>query len=163
MGEKRNALLALLLSCGCDLTARMSPCHGGRPGAIPGSRTNFIIGCASARSRVPKTQLTRGSTEAACQRQNPRTEIRRPKQARSSKPKKILRPCFGIMVSDFIWPSPRVGLSCVVLFSDFGFRTFAWGRGRQAMHLPCKQAYVGALPTGSTILTAGRIRFRRAS
>src|ERR1044071_7969924 len=26
-----------------------------------------------------------------------------------------------------------------------------WGRGRQAMHLPCKQAYVGALPTGSTI------------
>src|SRR5439155_9340137 len=27
-----------------------------------------------------------------------------------------------------------------------------WGRGRQAMHLPCKQAYVGALPTDSTIL-----------
>ena len=26
------------------------------------------------------------------------------------------------------------------------------GRGRQAMHLPCKQAYVGALPTDSTIL-----------
>src|SRR2546422_11467183 len=26
-----------------------------------------------------------------------------------------------------------------------------WGRGRQAMHLPCKQAYVGALPTDSTI------------
>src|SRR5205814_5050693 len=25
-----------------------------------------------------------------------------------------------------------------------------WGRGRQAMHLPCKQAYVGALPTDST-------------
>ena len=28
---------------------------------------------------------------------------------------------------------------------------FFRGRGRQAMHLPCKQAYVGALPTGSTI------------
>src|SRR5262245_5906701 len=26
----------------------------------------------------------------------------------------------------------------------------SWGRGRQAMHLPCKQAYVGALPTDST-------------
>src|SRR6266567_925267 len=26
-----------------------------------------------------------------------------------------------------------------------------WGRGRQAMHLPCKQGYVGALPTDSTI------------
>jgi hypothetical protein len=25
------------------------------------------------------------------------------------------------------------------------------GRGRQAMHLPCKQAHVGALPTGSTL------------
>ena len=25
------------------------------------------------------------------------------------------------------------------------------GRGRQAMHLPCKQAHVGALPTDSTI------------
>ena len=30
--------------------------------------------------------------------------------------------------------------------------SFKWGRGRQAMHLPCKQAYVGALPTDSTIL-----------
>src|SRR5688572_20525937 len=28
---------------------------------------------------------------------------------------------------------------------------FIWGRGRQAMHLPCKQAYVGALPTDSAI------------
>ena len=27
---------------------------------------------------------------------------------------------------------------------------FIWGRGRQAMHLPCKQADVGALPTDST-------------
>ena len=27
-----------------------------------------------------------------------------------------------------------------------------WGRGRQAMHLPCKQADVGALPTDSTSL-----------
>jgi hypothetical protein len=25
------------------------------------------------------------------------------------------------------------------------------GRGRQAMHLPCKQGYVGAIPTDSTI------------
>jgi len=30
-----------------------------------------------------------------------------------------------------------------------------WGRGRQAMHLPCKQVDVGALPTDSTIFTAG--------
>ena len=32
---------------------------------------------------------------------------------------------------------------------------FSWGRGRQAMHLPCKQVYVGALPTDSTISHRG--------
>ena len=30
---------------------------------------------------------------------------------------------------------------------------YIWGRGRQAMHLPCKQVDVGALPTDSTILS----------
>ena len=55
----------------------MPPRHGGPadghpPGAIPGNRTNpFAIcdstGCASARGRVSKTQLTPGGTEAACQ------------------------------------------------------------------------------------------------
>lgn len=34
------------------------------------------------------------------------------------------------------------------------------GRGRQAMHLPCKQAHAGALPADSTNFTAGRMRFR---
>jgi len=28
---------------------------------------------------------------------------------------------------------------------------FFWGRGRQAMHLPCKQIDAGALPADSTI------------
>ena len=51
--------------------------------------------------RVSKTQLARGSTEAACQIAN---------------------------------------------------RTYVWGRGRQAMHLLCKQVDVGALPTDSTSL-----------
>ena len=32
---------------------------------------------------------------------------------------------------------------------------FSWGRGRQAMHLPCKQVDVGALPTDSTISLRG--------
>src|SRR6266568_8052785 len=36
-----------------------------------------------------------------------------------------------------------------------------WGRGRQAMHLPCKQAYVGALPTDSTSLRPLRCGGRR--
>src|ERR1017187_8849483 len=30
-----------------------------------------------------------------------------------------------------------------------------WGRGRQAMHLPCKQADAGALPAGSTNFNCG--------
>src|SRR5437764_8198727 len=34
---------------------------------------------------------------------------------------------------------------------------FIWGRGRQAMHLPCKQAYVGALPTDSTNFNCGKL------
>jgi hypothetical protein len=32
---------------------------------------------------------------------------------------------------------------------------FSWGRGRQAMHLPCKQGYAGALPADSTNFIAG--------
>ena len=32
---------------------------------------------------------------------------------------------------------------------------FSWGRGRQAMHLPCKQADAGALPADSTIFNCG--------
>lgn len=33
---------------------------------------------------------------------------------------------------------------------------FQWGRGRQAMHLSCKQAHAGALPADSTrFLQAG--------
>ena len=32
---------------------------------------------------------------------------------------------------------------------------FSWGRGRQAMHLPCKQGYAGALPADSTNFNCG--------
>ena len=35
--------------------------------------------------------------------------------------------------------------------SHFSLLTWERGRGRQGMHLPCKQAHVGALPTDSTI------------
>src|SRR5207247_626660 len=37
--------------------------------------------------------------------------------------------------------------------SDFGF--LHRGRGRQVMHLPCKQAHAGALPADSTIFNCG--------
>ena len=64
-------LPALLISR-LRFSSKMSSCQVGacaRPpsGAIPGSRTNLLTGCASARGRVSKTQLTPGSTEAACQ------------------------------------------------------------------------------------------------
>ena len=32
---------------------------------------------------------------------------------------------------------------------------FQWGRGRQVMHLPCKQAHTGAVPVDSTISLRG--------
>jgi hypothetical protein len=38
---------------------------------------------------------------------------------------------------------------------------FQWGRGRQGMHLPCKQAHAGALPADSTISLRGtRLKHR---
>jgi len=67
-------------------------------------------GCASARGRVSKTQLTPGGTEAACQ-----------------------------FITHYV--------SRITHHSR--------GRGRQGMHLPCKQAHVGALPTDSTNLVDG--------
>src|SRR6266851_705747 len=43
--------------------------------------------------------------------------------------------------------------------SDFGLRIsdFTRGRGRQAMHLLCKQVDVGALPTDSTNFNCGKL------
>ena len=93
---------------GCDLTARIPPRHGGSPGAIPGSRTNFLQAARQHAAESPKLSLLR-----AARRQ------------------------------------PAI---------------FFWGRGRQAMHLPCKQAYVGALPTDSTISLRGtRLMHRERS
>ena len=38
---------------------------------------------------------------------------------------------------------------------------FQWGRGRQVMHLPCKQAYMGAVPIDSTNLRSVELRLGR--
>ena len=70
-GHKPTQLPALLISR-LWFNSRMPPArevlaHRHHPGAIPGSRTNLLTGCASARCRVSKTQLTPGGTEAACQ------------------------------------------------------------------------------------------------
>src|SRR5437016_4879648 len=54
-GHKPTQLPALLISRLC-LTAECLP-PGGNPGAIPGDRTTFFAGCASARGRVSKTQI----------------------------------------------------------------------------------------------------------
>ena|SRR6266516_1467166 len=69
-GHKPTQLPALLISRWW-FNSRMPPArevlaHRHHPGAIPGSRTNLLTGCASARCRVSKTQLTPGGTEAAC-------------------------------------------------------------------------------------------------
>ena len=59
-GHKPTQLPAHLISRLC-LAAECLPAsevlaHGHHPGAIPGSRTNLLTGCASARGRVSKTQ-----------------------------------------------------------------------------------------------------------
>ena len=38
---------------------------------------------------------------------------------------------------------------------------FSWGRGRQVMHLPCKQAHMGAVPIDSTNLRSVELRLGR--
>src|SRR5437016_2355652 len=54
----------------------------------------FSKGCASARGRVPKTQLTRGGTEAACQFSNPNSKGRKKLEGRIPKNNHLAR--FGI-------------------------------------------------------------------
>ena len=45
--------------------------------------------------------------------------------------------------------------------SQIANQKFPRGRGRQAMHLPCKQAYMGAVPIDSTISLRGtRLKHR---
>ena len=99
----------------------MPSCQGGRPGAIPGSRTNFS-GCTFV-SHFSAFRIPIG---------------RAPARAAES-PKLSL-------------PGAAPGR-----LANFHFR----GRGRQAMHLPCKQAHAGALPADSTISLRGtRLKHR---
>ncbi len=52
---------------GCDLTAEWLPATEHVRVRLPATAPIFFTGCASARGRVSKTQLTPGGTEAACQ------------------------------------------------------------------------------------------------
>src|SRR5438445_3668983 len=147
----------------------MSPRQGECPGATPGSRTIVQIRKPNAArisayyGRISNVRLDLGfphrlrvSTRQSLQNSaysgqhqgsppasSPKLENRRPEKSRPPKAEKIRSRSFGFMVSDFLRPSV------------FGLRTFTWGRGRQVMHLPCKQAHVGALPTDSTISLRG--------
>src|SRR5439155_15778735 len=94
-----RSLLALLISR-LSFNGRMSSCQGDGPGAIPGSRTNFLQAARQHGAESPKLSSLR--------------------TARSSLP-------------------------------------IFMGRGRQVMHLPCKQVDVGALPTDSTIFDCGEL------
>jgi hypothetical protein len=59
--------------------------------------------------------------------------------------------CSRVSKTQFAWGSTRAACQ---------FLTY-WGRGRQAMHLPCKQVYMGALPIDSTSLRPQRVSGRR--
>ena len=105
----------------------MSPRHGGCPGATPGSRTiPFVI--SDFRFMSPPGNRLRVSTRQSLQ--NSADSGRH----RGSLP--IL--CQG---------------SHPIRTSGFGL--LHWGRGRQVMHLPCKQGHAGALPADSTNFNCG--------
>src|SRR5882762_665845 len=99
MGREREAPGPLISRLWFN--SRMSSCQVDGPGAIPGSRTNFLQAARQHAAESPKLSLLR-----VARRQ------------------------------------PAI---------------FIWGRGRQAMHLPCKQADVGALPTDSTNFNCGKL------
>ena len=109
---------------GCDLTAECLP-------AAEEVRVRFPAAAPiPSRLRVSTQQSLQISAHSGQHRgslplQNPKSEGRSPKEI----------PTRSFEVS-----------------SDFGLRhsDFHRGRGRQAMHLPCKQANMGALPTDST-------------
>ena len=58
-------------------------------------------------------------------------------------------PCSRVSKTQLAWGSTRA--AC-----QFPF----WGRGRQVMHLPCKQAHAGALPADSTNFNCGENEIR---
>ena len=66
MGRVRNDAPGPLNFRGCDLTAEWLPATEHVRVQFPATAAAFFTGCASARGRVSKTQLTPGGTEAAC-------------------------------------------------------------------------------------------------
>src|SRR5207244_9606013 len=63
-GHKPTQLPALLISRLCLAAECLPP--GRKSGRNSRQPHQILTGCASARGRVPKTQLTPGGTEAAC-------------------------------------------------------------------------------------------------
>ena len=123
-------LPALLLSCGCDLTAECLPAKEDvrvqPPAAAP-----FEFGVQSAECGVNLSRAASGNSALRIRKS------RAPARAAES-PKLSL-------------PGAAPGR----------LANFQWGRGRQVMHLPCKQAHMGAVPIDSTISPRGtRLKYR---
>ena len=101
-----------------------------------------------------------------------KSDARRPKSERSpnieARIKTLLQSVFGF--SSFALgfsTKPRTSLCSRVSKTQPAWGStraacqFSWGRGRQVMHLPCKQAHMGAVPIDSTISPRGtRLKHR---
>lgn len=118
---------------GCDLTARIPPRHGGCPGATPGNRT--ILRSEPTLRWVRAKDVLRSLGEGGRNRASG-SELRMagqfPQAARQ-------------LAQQSLQNSARSG-------QHRGGLPFSRGRGRQVMHLPCKQVDEGAIPSDSTIL-----------
>ena len=134
-----RSLPALLISR-LWFNSRMSSCQVDGPGAIPGSRTSLRPQRRSGRWAVAPNRSAGGLDRNALHRASAR-------QANSSQ-----------AARQHAAESPKLSLLRAARRQP---AIFIWGRGRQAMHLPCKQAYVGALPIDSTSLRLRRRSGRR--
>ncbi len=129
---------------GCDLTAECLPAtevlaHRHRPGAIPGNRTSLRPLLVSGQ-RLPR-----------------RSAMREGGLMRSFKRVTAWQASLSQAERQHAAESPKLSLLRAARRQPAIFR----GRGRQVMHLPCKQVYMGALPIDSTSLRPLRVSGRR--
>ena len=110
---------------------------------------NFSCGCDLTAECLPATEEVRVQLPATAPAFAPRTTVR---QANPFTISDLRLTIFSQAARQLARPSLQ---NSVRSGQHRGGLPFSWGRGRQVMHLLCKQVDVGALPTDSTISLRG--------